>query len=153
MEDFIACFAYVRDLRQENALHNLHEIPDDRTMLYAAQREDCSDIAFGRAKEPFLRQFLTLKHGIPSHDTFSRGSKGSMKGKHKQAGWNDAFLIRCSQVSEMPKCDGSDTAFCPYCIAYRVLLKEDIQMDPVKIRVALPAANPPDHAYDRCPDR
>jgi predicted transposase YbfD/YdcC len=28
--------------------------------------------AFGRAKRPFLRQFLHLKHGIPSHDTFSR---------------------------------------------------------------------------------
>jgi hypothetical protein len=27
---------------------------------------------FGRAKRPFLRQFLRLKHGIPSHDTFSR---------------------------------------------------------------------------------
>lgn len=27
---------------------------------------------FGRAKEPFLRQFLHLRHGIPSHDTFSR---------------------------------------------------------------------------------
>ena len=35
--------------------------------------EDCSDMAlFGRAKEPFLRQFLRLEHGIPSHDTFSR---------------------------------------------------------------------------------
>jgi len=122
--------------------------------------EDCSDKPlFGRAKEPFLRQFLTLKHGIPSHDTFSRvfrlldpvsaerfgevarahwgvenglhwvldvtmnedgarnrkdngpqniallrrlalnlakleGSKGSMKGKLKRAGWNDAFLTK-----------------------------------------------------------
>jgi hypothetical protein len=27
---------------------------------------------FGEAKEPFLRQFLRLRHGIPSHDTFSR---------------------------------------------------------------------------------
>ena len=27
---------------------------------------------FGRAKELFLRQFLRLNHGIPSHDTFSR---------------------------------------------------------------------------------
>jgi DDE_Tnp_1-associated len=27
---------------------------------------------FGRAKEPLLRQFLRLRHGIPSHDTFSR---------------------------------------------------------------------------------
>ena len=27
---------------------------------------------FARAKEPFLRQFLKLEHGVPSHDTFSR---------------------------------------------------------------------------------
>lgn len=27
---------------------------------------------FGEAKEPFLRRFLRLRHGIPSHDTFSR---------------------------------------------------------------------------------
>jgi predicted transposase YbfD/YdcC len=27
---------------------------------------------FGRAKEAFLREFLSLRHGIPSHDTFSR---------------------------------------------------------------------------------
>ena len=27
---------------------------------------------FGRAKEPLLREFLALPHGIPSHDTFSR---------------------------------------------------------------------------------
>src|SRR3954470_21156013 len=27
---------------------------------------------FGEVKEPFLRQFLRLRHGIPSHDTFSR---------------------------------------------------------------------------------
>lgn len=31
------------------------------------------DIAdFGRAKEPWLRTFLELPHGIPSHDTFAR---------------------------------------------------------------------------------
>ncbi|HEX5503696.1 MAG TPA: ISAs1 family transposase [Thermomicrobiales bacterium] len=28
--------------------------------------------AFGRAKEPWLRAFLALPHGIPSHDTFGR---------------------------------------------------------------------------------
>jgi len=27
---------------------------------------------FGELKEPFMRQFLRLRHGIPSHDTFSR---------------------------------------------------------------------------------
>lgn len=35
--------------------------------------EDCSDMAlFGRAKEPFLRGFLWLPHGIPSQSTFNR---------------------------------------------------------------------------------
>jgi hypothetical protein len=35
--------------------------------------ETCVDMAlFGRAKEPFLRRFLRLEGGIPSHDTFSR---------------------------------------------------------------------------------
>jgi hypothetical protein len=28
--------------------------------------------AFGRAKEPWLRTFLALPHGMPSHDTFGR---------------------------------------------------------------------------------
>jgi predicted transposase YbfD/YdcC len=28
--------------------------------------------AYGNAKEPWLRQFLVLPHGIPSHDTFGR---------------------------------------------------------------------------------
>src|SRR5271165_5971034 len=28
--------------------------------------------AFAAAKEPFLRGFLKLEHGLPSHDTFSR---------------------------------------------------------------------------------
>src|SRR4051812_24450042 len=35
--------------------------------------EDCSDMAlFGAIKAPYLRQFLRLRHGTPSHDTFSR---------------------------------------------------------------------------------
>lgn len=34
--------------------------------------EGCCDMAlFGEEKEPFLRGFMTLKHGIPSHDAFS----------------------------------------------------------------------------------
>ena len=73
MEDFVACSSEVPDPRQDNAPHNLHEILMIAlcTMLYGG--EDCSDMPlFGHTKEPFLRQFLTLKHGIPSHDTFSR---------------------------------------------------------------------------------
>lgn len=28
--------------------------------------------SFGRSKEEWLREFLSLRHGIPSHDTFAR---------------------------------------------------------------------------------
>jgi predicted transposase YbfD/YdcC len=73
MEEFVACFAEVIDPRQDNARHNLHEILMIALCTMLCGGEDCSDMAlFGTAKEPFLRQFLGLRHGIPSHDTFSR---------------------------------------------------------------------------------
>ena len=35
--------------------------------------ETCADMAlFGRLKEPFLKTFMALENGTPSHDTFSR---------------------------------------------------------------------------------
>ena len=73
MEQFIACFSEISDPRQENVRHNLHEVLLIALCTMLCGGEDCSDMAvFGRAKWPFLRQFLHLKHGIPSHDTFSR---------------------------------------------------------------------------------
>ena len=42
--------------------------------------EDCSDMTlFGRAKEGFLRQFLRLPHGIPSHYTSAALSACSIR--------------------------------------------------------------------------
>ena len=73
MEEFIACFSDVCDRRQDNIRHNLHEVLLIGLCTMLCGGEDCSDMeAFGRAKRPFLGQFLRLKHGIPSHDTFSR---------------------------------------------------------------------------------
>lgn len=73
MEEFVACFAEVIDPRQENARHDLHEILMIALCTMLCGGEDCSDMqAFGEAKDPSLRQFLRLRHGIPSHDTFSR---------------------------------------------------------------------------------
>ena len=73
MEEFIACFSEVSDPRQENVRHNLYEVLMIALCTMLCGGEDCSDMeVFGRAKRPFLRQFLRLKHGIPSHDTFSR---------------------------------------------------------------------------------
>jgi predicted transposase YbfD/YdcC len=73
MEEFIACFSDVSDPRGENVRHNLYEVLMIALCTLLCGGEDCSDMElFGRAKRPFLRQFLRLKYGIPSHDTFSR---------------------------------------------------------------------------------
>ncbi len=73
MEEFARLFEELEDPRQDNARHDLHEILIIALCTVLCGGEDCSDMAlFGRAKEPFLRQFLRLRHGIPSHDTFSR---------------------------------------------------------------------------------
>jgi len=73
MEGFAACFEDLDDPRDDNARHDLHELLVIALCTVLCGGEDCSDMAlFGRAKEPFLRQFLRLRHGIASHDTFSR---------------------------------------------------------------------------------
>jgi predicted transposase YbfD/YdcC len=73
MEEFIGCFLELADPRQDNIRHDLYEVLIIALCTMLCGGEDCSDMAvFGRAKEPFLRGFLRLRHGIPSHDTFSR---------------------------------------------------------------------------------
>ena len=73
MDRFTACFAELDDPRDSNACPYLIEILIIAFCAMLCGGEDCSDMAlFGRAKESFLRQFLRLPHGIPSHDTFSR---------------------------------------------------------------------------------
>ena len=70
---FAAGFAELQDPREDNTRHELNEIPVIALCAMLCGAEDCSDMAlFGHAKEPFLRQFLHLRHGIPSDDTFSR---------------------------------------------------------------------------------
>jgi predicted transposase YbfD/YdcC len=73
MDGFFACFSELEDPRDDNARHNLHELLLIALCAMLCGAEDCSDMAlFGRAKEAFFREFLSLRHGIPSHDTFSR---------------------------------------------------------------------------------
>ena len=73
MEEFNACFGALEDPRDDNARHDLLEILVIALCTMVCGGEDCTDMAlFGRSKEPFLRRFLHLRHGIPSHDTFSR---------------------------------------------------------------------------------
>ena len=74
MERIRACFGDLVDPRTGNAQrHDLLEIVLIALAATLCGGETCVDMAvFGRAKEPFLRRFLRLPGGIPSHDTFSR---------------------------------------------------------------------------------
>jgi hypothetical protein len=62
------------DPRTGNAgRHDLLEMLMIALCTVLSGREDCTDMAeFARAKLEFLRGFLKLEHGVPSHDTFSR---------------------------------------------------------------------------------
>ena len=74
MEGFAACFAGLEDPRTGNAgRHDLLEILVIALSAVLCGGQTAVDMAeFGRAKQAFLRRFLKLEHGIPSHDTFSR---------------------------------------------------------------------------------
>jgi predicted transposase YbfD/YdcC len=73
MEAFRAIFAVLDDPRDHNTCHELHEVLFLAFAAMLCGAQNCVEIAeFGRAKLPLLRSFLTLKHGVPSHDTISR---------------------------------------------------------------------------------
>jgi predicted transposase YbfD/YdcC len=74
MEGFKACFEGLRDPRTGNAgRHDLLEMLMIALCTVLCGGEDCTDMAeFARSKLEFLRGFLKLEHGAPSHDTFSR---------------------------------------------------------------------------------
>jgi predicted transposase YbfD/YdcC len=74
MEEFAAVFAALDDPRTGNAKrHLLLEILLIALCTLLSGGTSCADMAlFGRAKRAFLAEFLTLPHGVPSHDTFSR---------------------------------------------------------------------------------
>lgn len=73
MDRFVECFGEIEDPRARNAQHNLVELLFMALLACLCGAKSCERMSeFGRSKEALLRQFLTLKHGIPSHDTFSR---------------------------------------------------------------------------------
>lgn len=74
MDRFRDCFFGVEDPRIGNARrHDLQEILLIALCTVLCGGESCVDMAdFAEEKEPFLRDFLSLANGLPSHDTFSR---------------------------------------------------------------------------------
>src|SRR5215467_8723152 len=72
MQLFLTAFESVPDPRAENSRHDLIEILLIAFLAVLCGAQHCSEMAeFGSAKLKFLRRFLKLRHGIPSHDTFS----------------------------------------------------------------------------------
>ena len=80
MEEFAAVFADLEDPRTGNAKrHELLEILLIGLCTVLCGGETCTDmVRFGRAKHTFLEEVLTLRHGIPSHDTCGR--RGNRQG-------------------------------------------------------------------------
>ena len=74
MEGFADCFEDLEDPRTGNAgRHDLLELLKIALCTVLSGGQTAVDMAlFAREKEPFLRAFLKLEHGPPSHDTFSR---------------------------------------------------------------------------------
>src|SRR5271169_1150190 len=74
LEPFVACWEELEDPRSGNAaLHDFHELLMIALCAVLCGGQSAVDMAlFAKAKEPFLRGFLELKNGLPSHDTFSR---------------------------------------------------------------------------------
>jgi predicted transposase YbfD/YdcC len=72
MQLFLTAFKSVPDPRAGNTRHALAEVLIIAFLAVLCGAQHCSEMAaFGRAKIMFLKRFLKLKHGIPSHDTFS----------------------------------------------------------------------------------
>jgi len=74
MDGFRDCFSGVEDPRSGNARrHDLQELLVIALCTVLCGGESCVDMAdFAEEKEAFLREFLSLANGLPSHDTFSR---------------------------------------------------------------------------------
>jgi predicted transposase YbfD/YdcC len=74
LDQFAGCWEDLEDPRTGNAgLHDFHELLMIALCTVLCGGQGAVDMArFAEAKEPFLRGFLRLEKGIPSHDTFSR---------------------------------------------------------------------------------
>ena len=75
LDQFGACWEGLDDPRRcgHATLHDFHELLMIALCAVLCGGQGAVDMAeFAEAREPFLRSFLTLTNGVPSHDTFSR---------------------------------------------------------------------------------
>ena len=100
MQDFRDCFSGLKDPRSGNALrHDLLELLMIALCAVLCGGESCVDMAdFAEEKEGFLRDFLRLPKGLPSHDTFSRIFRALEPGAFRQC--FQTFMARFSEACQ-----------------------------------------------------
>lgn len=97
--NILEAFAELPDPRKEHPvkLHKLIDIVVIAVCAVIAKAETWEEIAdYGELKEDFLRQFLALPHGIPSHDTFNR-----VFSRLDPAAWQTCFMKWMRSVSQL----------------------------------------------------
>jgi predicted transposase YbfD/YdcC len=97
VEQFAGCWEGLEDPRSGNAgLHDFHELLLIALCTVLCGGQGAVDMAeFAKAKEPFLRGFLKLSNGVPSHDTFSRLFRQLDPGQFRTA--FQCFMARFSE--------------------------------------------------------
>ena len=82
---------------QRNITHSFNDIIMIALSAMLSGAEDYKSFeAFGIAKEGFLRQFLNLKNGIPSHDTFR--NVFMLLDPQKFGAWFRLWVVECYEV-------------------------------------------------------
>lgn len=74
MEELLNWMEYIEDVRQERKVrHKLKDILVIVLFATLADADDWVEIAmFAEAYQDYLRKYIELKNGVPSHDTFNR---------------------------------------------------------------------------------
>jgi predicted transposase YbfD/YdcC len=100
MERFRECFSGIEDPRSGNAVrHELSELLIIALCAVLCGGESCVDMAdFAQEKEAFLREFLCLSNGLPSHDTFSRLFRALEPGQFRRC--FQAFMAHFTQTCQ-----------------------------------------------------
>ena len=98
----------IKDPRVEGRSdHFLSDILMIAIMAMLCGAEDFVDFEdFGKAKEPWLKTFLPLPHGIPSHDTFGRVFAAMDQRQFAEAFRNWTESLRCQISGEVVAIDG-----------------------------------------------
>jgi predicted transposase YbfD/YdcC len=104
----MACFAEVEDPRDGPAqLHKLEDILTIAICGVICGANDWVNIElFGQAKEEWLKTFLELRNGIPSHDTFGRVFRALDPEQFEQGFLNWIVSIQQATEGEVIAIDG-----------------------------------------------